>query len=294
MRRYERFEMSARGVSAVGASSAGDLVDDQEITLFLLAHPDDELLLAALLDRLVLERTPVCLIYLTDGASRGVSAGVRNAESIAVLASLGIDPSKANFIGNEIGIPDGQLYRHLHRAFEAVEELCRRWKKIANIYTFAWEGGHVDHDAAHVVAAAFAESHGLDFWQVSLYRAADSLPAPFFTLSSPLAENGPIISVPLSARQRRLPRQLIRFYPSQWRSFIGLGPLIIWHSLTRRVFKLQRGMYRRLWERPTMRPLLYERRNGVTFHEFSAAAVEFLESRIGRRENPSLPVARSA
>ena len=289
--------MSAVGVSAVGASSAGDLVDDHEITLFLLAHPDDELLLAALLDRLVLERAPVCLIYLTDGASRGVSAAVRNAESIAVLASLGIDPSNVNFIGNEIGIPDGQLYRHLHRAFEAVEELCRRWKKIANIYTFAWEGGHVDHDAAHVVAAAVAESHGLQdhFWQVPLYRAADSLPAPFFTLSSPLAENGPIISVPLSARQRRLPRQLIRFYPSQWRSFIGLGPLIIWHSLTKRAFKLQRAMYRRLRERPTMRPLLYERRNGVTFDEFSAATGEFLDShRIGRRENPSLQVARSA
>jgi LmbE family N-acetylglucosaminyl deacetylase len=271
--------------------------EEQAISLFLLAHADDELPVAPILDRLVLERRPVRLIYLTDGAARGVPAAVRNRESIAALAHLGIDASDAFFIGSEIGIPDGQLYRHLEQAFEAVEHVCRTWRTIADIYAFAWEGGHVDHDAAHIVAAAFAASRGLEdhFWQVPLYRAADSLPAPFFTLSSPLPENGPVIPIPLTARQRRLPRELIRFYPSQRRSFAGLGPFIFWHSLTRRALGLQRGRFHRLRERPTVRPLLYERRNGISFDDFFAASGAFLESRLsGRGEDILWNIARTA
>ena len=134
----------------------------QGLTLFVLAHPDDELAFAPILHRLARAQQPVRLIYLTDGAAPFASAALRNAESAAALAWLGIDPSSLWFAGSEIGIADGQLYRHLPSALDAIEQRVPADSAIAAIYTLAWEGGHPDHDAAHIVAAAFAAARGCE------------------------------------------------------------------------------------------------------------------------------------
>lgn len=248
------------------------------LTLFVLAHPDDELAFAPLLHRLAHAQRPVRLLYLTDGAAPFASTALRNAESAAALAWLGIGRSSLWFVGSEFGIADGQLYRHLYPALDAIDQRVPADTAIAAIYTLAWEGGHPDHDAAHVVAAAFAAARGLDdrLWQVAFYRAADRLPAPMFVVGAPLAANGPVQSSPLAPAERRLARRMMRFYRSQWRSLVGLGPFIVWHSLTRRTFTWQAVSYARLAERPTPRPLLYEVRNGVAFDDFRAQSAPFL------------------
>jgi len=260
----------------------------EDANLFILAHPDDEVAFAPIIDRLVREQKPVRIVYLTDGRSGGLPA-VRNAETVRALASLGVEASDLCFAGHEIGIADGQLYRHFHHALEAVEDWCRSFESIARIHTLAWEGGHPDHDGAHVVAAAFAATRGLSdrVWQVPFYRASDTWPAPVFTLNSPLPENGPMVSFSLLPREKWLPVRLIRFYRSQWRSFAGLAPLMLWHALTRRALGMQRVNYQRLAERPTARPLLYEVRNGVSCDDFLAEAASFLAiHRDTRRNDP--------
>ncbi len=257
--------------------------------LFILAHPDDEVVFAPLLARLASERRQARVIYLTDGSS-GATPSVRNAETVRALASLGISAAQLCFAGHQRGIRDGQLHRHLDDALDAVEEWAARCGPIDSTYTLAWEGGHPDHDAAHVVAAAFAARHRLgdSAWQVPFYRASDLWPAPFFQVGSPLAANGPIVSIPLQGPERRLPISLMRFYPSQWRSFAGLGPLIAWRALTRDALLLQRVRWERLGERPTTWPLLYESRNGVSFDEFLAASGPFLAA---HREPDASPAA---
>ena len=179
----------------------------KDVHLFVLAHPDDEIAFAPLLHRSVREQKPVRLVYLTDGAAPGMSSTVRERETVNALGHLGIHRSAVYFAGSECGIPDGQLCRHLDQAFEALEKAAADWKSVAAIYSFAWEGGHPDHDAALVVAAAFAASRRLEtsVWQVPFYRASDRWPAPMFTLGSPLTENGKVVSLPLTARERRLP-----------------------------------------------------------------------------------------
>lgn len=263
------------------------------LTLFVLAHPDDELAFAPLLHRLARERTPVQLIYLTDGAAPFASAALRTAESIAALAWLGIDWSSLWFAGSEIGIADGQLYRHLPSALDAIEQRVPADSAIAAIYTLAWEGGHPDHDAAHVVAAAFAVARGCEdrLRQVAFYRAADRLPAPMFVVGAPLAANGPVQSSPLTRTERRLARRMMRFYRSQWRSLVGLGPFIVWQSLTRRAFAWQLVRSNRLAERPTPRPLLYEVRNAVSFDQFVAQSAPFLAARRSARSPIAAAIA---
>ena len=257
------------------ADTMGKSTDN--VNLFILAHADDEVAFAPIIDRLVGERRPVRLVYLTDGGSGGRSA-VRNAETVRALASLGVEESDLRFVGHEAGIADGQLYQNLPGALEAVEAWCGSLKSIARIYTLAWEGGHPDHDAAHVVAIAFAATRGLveRVLQVPFYRASDRWPPPLFTVSSPLPANGPLVSLPLSPSERWLPVKLIRFYRSQWRSFAGLAPAMLWHALSCRTIDMQPVTRRRLAERPTPRPLLYEVRNGVSCDDFLAAAATFL------------------
>ena len=95
------------------------------VTVFILAHPDDEVVFAPIIDRLVRERKPVRFAYLTDGSS-SAPPEVRNAETVRALASLGVEPSDILFAGHEVGIVDGQLYRKLGRALEAIETWCDR------------------------------------------------------------------------------------------------------------------------------------------------------------------------
>ena len=251
----------------------------QGANLFILAHPDDEIAFAAVIDRLVREREPVRIIYLTDGGSGG-SPPARRAETVRALASLGVEASHLCFAGHELGIADGLLYRRLRDALGAVERWSRWFGSIARIYTLAWEGGHPDHDAAHVVAAAFAAPRGLSgrVRQVPFYRASDFWFAPAFVLNSPLPANGPVDFVALSRAEQWRAVKLVRFYRSQWRSFAGLGPVLLWHAVTRRAVAMQRISDRRLSERPTAKPLLYEARTGPRGEQFMDAIGAFLAS----------------
>lgn len=250
----------------------------QEIHLFVLAHPDDEIAFAPLLSRMAREGRAVRLVYLTDGAAAGPYASVRAAESRAAIGYLGIAPDCVFFPGLDDSLPDGRLHLHLDRALRALEDLSRRWRSVSGIYGLAWEGGHPDHDASLLVTAAFAARRGIidRLWQGAFYRACDRFPPPLFTFRSILPRNGEATALPLSARERRLPLALLRFYPSQWRTFVGLWPLILWSTFAKPNFELQLLKPQRLFERPMPRRLLYEYRNGLAYDEFAAAVAPFL------------------
>ena len=267
----------------------------QDVHLFVLAHPDDEIAFAPILSRLVRERRPVRLIYLTDGAAAGPVAAIRASESLEALRSLGIARSGACFAGGDAGIPDGRLYRHLDRALATLEDWAGSWSSVANVYSLAWEGGHPDHDAALVVAAAFASARGLvdRVRQVPFYRASHRLPPPLFAFHSSLPENGAVTTHALNRSERHLSVAMLRFYPSQWRSFVGLGPLMLWNSLMRSRFELQPLDVKRLFERPTARPLLYEYRYGLAFEEFAAAIAPFLDRHLKHGERTSTGLKRA-
>jgi hypothetical protein len=251
-----------------------------QTTLFLLAHQDDEIACAPLLVRLKASRRPVSVVYLTDGGIGRATPERRNAESTRALASLGIPTGEISYLGHALSVPNGMLFQRLSRVYSALEAHCSRIGTLGGIYALAWEGGNMDHDAACVVAMALAIAQDCvhKAWQVPFYRASDRGP-PFFSLFAPLPANGPVSRLELTRRESRLRASLIRFFPSQWRTFAGLGPAIFWHSLLRPDLKLQPMLLKRLWERPTAGPLLYEQRYSVSFAEFSACATAFLRER---------------
>jgi LmbE family N-acetylglucosaminyl deacetylase len=251
-----------------------------ETTVVLLAHQDDDIAFAPLIRRVKARGAPVRIVYLTDGGAGRVSPAVRDAECRRALGTLGVEPDEVLFLGGTAGIPDGALFRHFDRAYERVDAAVAAAQPLGDIYTLAFEGGHVDHDGAHVVAAALAEHHHRRerAWQVPFYRAADRGP-PWFSLFAPLAENGPVTDVPLTREEALLRAGLMRSYPSQWRVFLGLAPALMWHAARATPLKMQKLRLERLWERPMKGRLFYER-SGISFDQFAAYAHEFLVRRV--------------
>src|SRR5262249_8111758 len=152
-------------------------------------------------DTLAMGGRVICL-YLTDGAAR-IPAGQRNEESLAVLKELGVPDKNIHFLGKALEVPDGHLVEHLERVYGALEARLPDLGPIARLVVHAWEGGHQDHDAAHLIGVALARS--LDCLaasrQFTTYRAALGLP-PLFVVGWPLAANGPVETkrIPLATR----------------------------------------------------------------------------------------------
>jgi LmbE family N-acetylglucosaminyl deacetylase len=102
--------------------------------------------------RLVAARLPVTAVWLTRG---GLHGDRREAESRQAMELIGLDPREQIFFR----LPDGQVLDFMD---EIVERLARLFGKVrpASIFVPAFEGGHPDHDAAQLAAAAALKRAG--------------------------------------------------------------------------------------------------------------------------------------
>ena len=125
----------------------------------------------------------IACVYLTDGGGHGVDPAVRDAESRAALRTLGIRDDAVVMLAAPNGrIGDGQLALRSLEALAAVEMWIERSEFAPQrVYAPSYEGGHPDHDAAHLLASVVAVERGIagDAWHFSLYNAYRR-PRPFF------------------------------------------------------------------------------------------------------------------
>ena len=248
-----------------------------EDVLLVLAHQDDEI---GMLTRIAYERARgarVWCAYLTDGAS-AAEAAVRDAESLAVLARLGVAPEQVAFLADPVRIRDKQLAEHAHDALAALRRWAARIERIARVYTVDWEGGHHDHDAAHVVALAYARERGIaDVFAFPLYNGYRRR-AGWFRVSSFVPGGGEIVRRPLSLADALLPIRAIPAYPSQRSTWLGLGPGMLVRALWRREERMRRADPRRVLARPHPGPLLYETRFRVPHQRVMDATAALREA----------------
>jgi hypothetical protein len=224
--------------------------------LFLFAHQDDEVAIAPRIAREVAAGAHVVCVFLTDGGA----PAVRDAESRAVLEEMGV--SDVHFVG----LPDGRLVEHLEEAYGAIEHI-----DADEIVTLAWEGGHQDHDAAHLVALA----RGVRCLEFPLYHGK-GLRGPFFRVMVPLHDGE---RTRLSLREVWRRARLSWRYPSQRWTWMGLWwPLLWrWHEV------VCEASAERVLHPPHEGRLLYERRFRFPRERFFAAARPFIERRIVQR-----------
>jgi LmbE family N-acetylglucosaminyl deacetylase len=232
-----------------------------EDVLVILAHQDDEIGILARIAYETARGARVWCAYLTDGASR-VAAAVRDAESLAVLARVGVPPERVGFVGAP-RVLDGTLFAHVDRALASLRAWAAAIPEVGRIYSLDWEGGHHDHDAAHLVALAFARERGVaDVFTYSLYNAWRR-PRRFFRVTSFVPAAGAILRRRLSLSEALLPVRALAAYPSQRSTWLGLGPGLAVRAVLRREERLRRAQPERLRERPHAGALLYETLFGV-------------------------------
>jgi len=244
----------------------------EPVALFLFAHQDDEFGVFERIATLRRQGVRVVCAYLTDGQTAHCSAQQRNAESLSVLAQLGVAPRDVYFAGQQLGIGDARLPLHMHEAGHWIGQWIDGFCPIEAIHVTAWEGGHHDHDALHALAVTLAAERGLlqRTWQFPLYQA-EGLGGPLFRVLAPMTANGPVEATPISWAARRHYLRLCLSYPSQRNTWIGLFPFVLLHYLLRGEQALQKVDPARLGQRPHAGALYYEKRKFFTWQQMSAA-----------------------
>ena len=262
----------------------------QSTALFLFAHQDDEFGVFYEIHRLVSRGDKVIVAYLTSGTSDGTPSRIRNAESISVLKKLGVAESNIVFLGTNTGIPDGDLCNHLEPAYCGIAGLIAKDEVPEKLYFHAWEGGHQDHDAVHLIGLVLGEHFGIleHCYQFPLYTGA-GLPAAFFRLFFCLPENGATTSLTTIPWRQRI--EFIKFcfhYPSQLKTWIGLFPFFLFHYLFLGTQVLQTVSVKRIQQPPHFGKLLYERRGFYSYKKFAEVTAGFIsrlsEAKIAMRK----------
>ena len=235
--------------------------------LFVFAHQDDEYGAAPWIEEELAAGGRVACVYLTDGGSR-VDPATRDAESSAVLLTLGVDEANVAFLSGPNGrIPDGALAKRSEEGLQMLEDwITRSGFAPDRMYAHAYEGGHPDHDAAHVIAAAAAVATGLaqDLWHFFLYNA-DRCRAPFFRVLQPISSHAAARTIRLNFGKRVRLGLLCWRYRSQLRTWLGLFPGAFLQRMILGRETLVPFEPARLSARPHQGQLLYERLFGAQF-----------------------------
>ncbi|MDP1822147.1 MAG: PIG-L family deacetylase [Archangium sp.] len=234
--------------------------------VFVLAHPDDEFFCMPLITAEVLGGRTVQVVYLTDG---GPLASTRERESLKVLGDVGVGADFVRFAGREHGWRDG----HLHEKVGEVRDWLATWlaesPTCARLYVPAWEGGHHDHDCCFGVVASLLRDGRVGnalCLQFPLYNG-EGLRGPLFRCMRPLRSNGEEFALRFSVAHAVQYLKTARAYPSQWRSWVALGPASAWAYLVRRSIVVQRVKPARLHQPPHAGVAFFERRFGVRVEE---------------------------
>ena len=250
----------------------------QPSALFLFAHQDDEFgIFQKIIDEKSNGRRVFCA-YLTDGAFAGQSSLRRNRESLAVLIHLGVREEDIFFAGQTLSIPDGGLLDRLDLAFEWLCNWLSHHHMVSAIYLPSWEGGHQDHDALHALGVIAADEAGLmkHVKQFPLYNGYKCT-GPLFRVFLPLSKNG---EVEMTKIQWATRFQFLRYclsYPSQFTTWVGLFPFVMFHFIFYGTQALQLVSRERLYQRPHSGTLYYERRQFYTWEKMSEKLLRFID-----------------
>ena len=142
----------------------------------------------------------------------------------------------------------------------------------------AWEGGHPDHDACHLIAHRIQQEREISHITYPTYTGYKSW-GPFFRVfsSSPANQRssqslwvGPLYWL-------KLLLITLAYYPSQRRSWFLLSPAILFKTLSQWHWRLYIPDFEAgTVSKPHQGKLLYERHGRYTWKEFELYARKFL------------------
>ncbi len=214
--------------------------------LYVMAHHDDEILAAGLLQRLGSSAQVVWVtnsdgLYFETDLSPQRYAAVRKAEGLQSLAAIGIAPAQTR----NLDFSEVDIYRHLselHAQPGRLEEIRPFFDNIRQavqteifriqpdaVFTLAWQGGHPEHDLVHFFTR-------LALWELQKQTgqkpAFFHLPAYEYTILLALRFHpfyqGERIRLRLSSSELAKKMEMIQAYPSQQRLFGDFRRVFKW------------------------------------------------------------------
>jgi hypothetical protein len=235
-------------------------------TLAILAHRDDEIFLIEYL----LTCEEIFVVYLTESHD----FEIRRYESVRALNYL------RGFLSiSEISVrnfaQDGKLHDYLTSTLLTELSDFVKVEQITQILSLSYEGGHQDHDSASIISKIIAEFFSIDLLLFPTYRASAAIFPPFQVMKSKDVKN---VSMKMNRRLNfQIALALMLIYRSQWRTWLGLGPLVLKRSLSKYsgVPKLSKS------ELIVHVHCLYERRNRASQKDVFARLRLFSESKDG-------------
>jgi hypothetical protein len=250
-------------------------------SVFLLAHQDDESGCFHLIEDRNRHGDEIIIFYLTSGTPDGSNSFKRNLESTKVLLELDVQEKNIIFISRNTYSPDGRLPENLNSVFNKIVNILQKKPNLESLYFTAWEGGHQDHDAAHLIGVALAKKFNIvrASYQFPLYTGI-GLRGTFFRLFKPIPSNGKpsFLNIPWSDRIKFLSLSLS--YPSQIKTWIGLFPFFLFHYIFFGTQILQPVSLLRVRERPHNGKLFYERRFSYEYKIFKKQTSKFINKYI--------------
>lgn len=236
--------------------------------VYILAHLDDEYCALPLIWQAKRAGLEQHFLYVADYRD-AATAQVRLAETRGFLAAQGIAPERAVHVGRGTGAFDGAVHRALPASFAALAAALDRLAPTRLVVP-AWEGGHMDHDMCALMAVRLAQPRGLPVDQFTLYNGLHR-PGPLLRGGAPLAQNGPVTAISLTAGEWLRWMVAVRRFPSQAYAWSGIWPAMF-VGYARRGFGWQRLDPARVEQRPHPGALFYERMFHVPYAEVRALA----------------------
>lgn len=230
--------------------------------LFLFAHNDDEYFASLRISEELRAGNHVLVAYLTHGSIYGADSEERAQESHAILDRLGMRREDVFLLGQDADIFDLKLHERMADAYLTLSAKLKT-VPIDRLYVMAWEGGHPDHDASHLIGLAFARARSLEseLYEFPAYNR--------FRVMSYTGEGGEILST-ATDRPRALRTLLSAMsYRTQRLTFLALLPGSLIQLLL-----LGRQTYRRVppardySKPPHSGRLFYERKFSISFDSF--------------------------
>ena len=231
----------------------------------LLAHMDDEVFILPYL-RFLATKSQLQIFFLTksEGRNRKFHQSVREHESLSLIQQIAPNAT-VEFLGRKLEVED-------LRAHEKAEVIYKHLRNelsdtTIEILTPNYEGGHIDHDTTCYIAVKLSNELSTKLGVFNLYRSKFKKTS-IFQVMSKRDKNSESLKARINLRDLVLILKIPIIYRSQWRTWIGIYPFLLFKQIFNQGVWLHYPKQIDFNERPNSGRVLYSKRKDGMFENW--------------------------
>ena len=244
----------------------------------LLPHMDDEVFIIPYLVFLREQKShDISFFYLTksEGRNKRFDQKIREIESLKMIELI-FPEARIEFLGRKFDVEDLLLHEKVEILFEYfLRELDGTCDLIISPH---FEGGHIDHDSASILASHLANTINTELLTFNLYSARRNY-GPFFQVAKPVGKLNRDVKVKVLGSSYLYMFLIPIRYKSQIKTWLGIYPALFWRILVRRKFSLNQFPSFNPNLKPNGGRVLYENRKDGNFQDWSSTILRSLNLR---------------